>query len=629
MKLVKTRSLHLFFKLVGIVLFLIGTCPTLNAQWNQLGQTIYGGEAHQAIFATSISYDGNTIAIGTPENNNFSQFSGRVRVYDWNGISWVQRGANLNGVTEEQFGRALSLSEDGNIVAIGALGNSDNGNDAGQVRVYQWNGAAWLQMGNDINGEAAGDIFGWSVRISPDGTVLMAGAPSNNDNGLESGHVRVFDWDGNNWVQRGLDIAGSNATDGSGNSVDVSSKANTIAIGSSANSDNGSLSGHVRVFDWDGTSWIQRGNTMVGEAAGDQSGISISMSLDDRVIAIGAPQNYGTGPFSGHVRVYEWNGTQWVQRGMDINGEAANDISGYSVSLSEDGDLLAIGAPSNGVNQSTGHVRVYKWTGTSWVQSGTDIDGVGVGHNFGQPVSISRDGKTFIASEIGNDSLFVAEGAVRIFRCSEVFGTDTVTACNEYTAPSGLTTYYTSGNYNDTIRSIAGCDSIVSINLTIQPLDVSVTQSGISLTANANGFTYQWIDCNTLLPVSAATGQNFTATLNGSYAVVVNNGNCTDTSDCYDINTVSVEEEWAVNDLAIFPNPNSGIMHLSFSTQKTRKFTIKLIDLTGRQVLGTTILARTGRNELTLNTTSVAAGVYQLVFADEQHHLQFKKVVIK
>lgn len=70
-------------------------------------------------------------------------------------------------------------------------------------------------------------------------------------------------------------------------------------------------------------------------------------------------------------------GTTWIQRGADIDGEAANDESGVSVSLSADGRVLAVGAYSNdntaGVN--AGHVRVYELSGNTWVRRGEDIDG--------------------------------------------------------------------------------------------------------------------------------------------------------------------------------------------------------------------------------------------------------------
>jgi hypothetical protein len=101
------------------------------------------------------------------------------------------------------------------------------------------------------------------------------------------------------------------------------------------------------VYSWNGTdAWVQLGGDINGEATGDFSGYSVSMSGDGSRVAIGAVLNDGRGADSGHVRVYSWNGTNaWVQLGADIDAEAVGDESGWSVSLSGDGSRVAIGAP--------------------------------------------------------------------------------------------------------------------------------------------------------------------------------------------------------------------------------------------------------------------------------------------
>ena len=108
----------------------------------------------------------------------------------------------------------------------------------------------------------------------------------------------------------------------------------------------------------------------------DYSGCSVSLSADGSTVAIGAPSNDDNGDDSGHVRVYQYINSSWQQLGTDIDGEAADDDSGYSVSLSADGSTVAIGAPGNDGNGSnSGHVRIYQYINSSWHQLGTDIDG--------------------------------------------------------------------------------------------------------------------------------------------------------------------------------------------------------------------------------------------------------------
>ena len=122
------------------------------------------------------------------------------------------------------------------------------------------------------------------------------------------------------------------------------------------------LIGKVRVFEWfdngkgSGYAWVQRGNEIDGEAAGDKSGYSVSLSADGNIVAIGAPYNDDGNTNSGHVRVFAYVGNNWIQIGNDIDGVVVGGFLGGSLSLSSDGKFLAIGAKSD----SNGIVRVYE-----------------------------------------------------------------------------------------------------------------------------------------------------------------------------------------------------------------------------------------------------------------------------
>ena len=216
------------------------------------------------------------------------------------------------------------------------------------------------QLGSDIDGEAAGDSSGANVVLSADGTIVAISASQNDGSGSDAGHVRLFEWDGAAWVQRGGDIDGEAADDSSGHSVSLSDDGSIVAIGAIFNGTE--TSGHVRVYEWDGTAWTQKGSDIDGEAADDWSGWSPTLSADGSIVAIGAVFNDGVnGENSGHVRLYEWDGSAWQQKGNDIDGEEKADESGLSVSLSADGTVVAIGAHLNdGINgENSGHVRVY------------------------------------------------------------------------------------------------------------------------------------------------------------------------------------------------------------------------------------------------------------------------------
>ena len=152
--------------------------------------------------------------------------------------------------------------------------------------------------------------------------------------------------------------------------ISMSSDGTRVAIGASENdgsSGSGSAAGHVRVYSESGGTWTQVGGDIDGEAAGDWSGVSVSMSSDGTRVAIGASWNDGTSGSTsdnrGHVRVYSESGGTWTQIGGDIDGEDALDNSGVSISMSPDGTRVAIGATQNdgssGSDSYAGHVRVY------------------------------------------------------------------------------------------------------------------------------------------------------------------------------------------------------------------------------------------------------------------------------
>ena len=125
-----------------------------------------------------------------------------------------------------------------------------NGNLSGSVRVFRNNNNVWEQIGNDINGENELDYSGNSVNLSSDGTIIVIGASRNNgSNGTDSGHVRIFRNNNNVWEQVGIDIDGKDRYNESGYSVSLSSTGNIVAIGAPKNNDNGLYSGHVRVYN--------------------------------------------------------------------------------------------------------------------------------------------------------------------------------------------------------------------------------------------------------------------------------------------------------------------------------------------------------------------------------------------
>ncbi len=162
-------------------------------------------------------------------------------------------------------------------------------------------------------------------------------------------------------------------------------------------------------------------------------------------------------------------------------------------------------------------------------------------------------------------------------------GTDTQTACGSYTWIDGNT--YTSDNSTATftLPNIAGCDSIVTLDLVINNVNVSVTQMGALLTSDEIGAAYQWLDCEMSMQISGATNQSYTATSNGNYAVIVTKDGCTDTSACSTVTGVGIIENDFGNGLLLYPNPTNGNFSVDLG-ENYYNVTITLMDLKGKLV---------------------------------------------
>ena len=356
--------------------------------WTQIGSDITA--PFTAITGSCLTGDGTKVfgSLASPAN-------------------WTQLGADIDGeAASDQSGYSVSMSSDGTRVAIGASSNDGNGAPPVTCACTRRAVESWTQVGTistarlratrsgsryrcprtarawrsallerrhtarrrprarvrrerrdvdpgglDIDGEAAGDHSGYSVSMSSDGTRVAIGAPSTTAPAQRRPRARVRG-ERRDVDPGGLDIDGEAADDRPGSRYRCP---RTARAWRSARMKRRATAtrGHVRVYAESGGTWTQVGSDIDGEAAGDQSGYSVSMSSDGTRVAIGASGNDGNGTDAGHVRVYAESGGTWTQVGSDIDGEAAGDQSGWSVSMSSDGTRVAIGAPSNDGNGTT------------------------------------------------------------------------------------------------------------------------------------------------------------------------------------------------------------------------------------------------------------------------------------
>ncbi len=154
---------------------------------------------------------------------------------------------------------------------------------------------------------------------------------------------------------------------------------------------------------------------------------------------------------------------------------------------------------------------------------------------------------------------------------------------SEFTLPDG--TVYSNIispiSHQSNLWMVDGCDSIITTNISVlNPIDTVVTLNNLTITANASGLNYQWLDCSTGLPIGITT-QSFTPTVNGEYSVIVSNGTCSDTSACILINTIGINEN-QISGLNIYPNPFKNI--LTIEQNSNSKLSIEILNIEGRLI---------------------------------------------
>jgi len=390
--------------------------PGISQDWLQIGSDVDGMQSYESFGNyVAMSSDGYTVAAGATYHDSEFEDAGAARVYSWNGSAWIQKGNDFTGSAEDdELGYSIALSDDGNIVAIGAKEDTDDQSKPGYAQIFSWNGTAWEQMGDNLVGNDAYDRFGCNICCSSDGSIVAV-ASRNSPLGDEAGSVQVFEWTGSSWTPKGGEILGDAENDYFGSSsISLSSDGNILTAGSVWGGPAGT--GYVKTFQWNGTVWEQRGSQLYGDYEGDMFGMSASLSADGNTVAVGARNHDGAGTDRGQAKVYNWSGSDWTQKGNAIVGPDDQGYLGWSLCMSADGNSYVVGLPAYTHHEfSNGRVRIYEWNGASWLQKGAQIQGLGEGDRCGWAVEMSSDGSKILLGAPFHDGTLPGEGQLRIF----------------------------------------------------------------------------------------------------------------------------------------------------------------------------------------------------------------------
>ncbi len=379
----------------------------------------------------------------------------------------------------------------------------------------------------------------------------------------------------------GFISGGTNANIGSTNN-------NAVPIGQWA---------HVAFVLDNGTGYLYVNGSQVGTG----SLTTVNTPAGNNNLKIGERVTGGSIPFDGVIdEVRIWN-TALSQ--ADIQANMNNEYCVIPTNLTAyyklnsgvaGGNNTGVTTAIDEVASNNGTLINFSLSGTSsnWVSGASLTSGSGTPSNAsitscgpytantGQVWSTSGNYTDTISTPTGCDSVVNVTLTVKPNSTNSI----TATGCNKYTGPSGNQTWTTSGTVYDTLPSANGCDSILTIALTINTIDTTVLANGVFLTSYANNATYQWLDCNNgFMPIAGATAQTYKATANGSYAVEINDNGCIDTSACYAVTNVGIDENNFEKQVKVFPNPASNIIHVLIANNN-HDVTVDVVDPLGKIV---------------------------------------------
>jgi cysteine-rich repeat protein len=272
-----------------------------DTAWSQQAYVKASNTAAGQRFGSSVtlSSDGSTLAVGAPGE---AADAGATYVFTRSDTTWSPQAflKAPSAAAGDDFGASIALSADGATLVVGAAGDDASAPSAGAVYVFTRDGTSWSPPASvRPSSPAASDHFGISVALSADGATLAAGAEGA---ARFAGAAYVFTRSGAVWSEASVKASNAAAGDRFGLSIALSADGASLAVGAPSEASNAIgingdqtndlaiLSGAVYVFTGSGTSWTQQSYVKASNTGMfDQFGMSVALSSDGMILAIGAP----------------------------------------------------------------------------------------------------------------------------------------------------------------------------------------------------------------------------------------------------------------------------------------------------------------------------------------------------
>ena len=414
-----------------------------DGSWVPLGQTIPGEtEYSYGGYSVSLNSSGSILAIGASYNNNAGgMLSGQVRIYRFtNDTSWVLISQDIDGTAQyDYFGYSVSLNGDGTLVACGAIAETRRG----YAKVYKHiSDGSWIPQGQIISGEATDDQFGFAVSLNKQGNILGIGAPYNDGTGTTNavGHVRIYKYNDVSWIQIDRDIDGDTANDKLGFSLALNGLGNRFVVGAPYGS---SGRGYVKVYNYQSS--IVNTNPIIIPTSFNSFTEKLDISYLLNSVFEASHNNIKTRfdisfatinltnleassiiieTINTKHETQRFDNSLWNQIGLDISNGPPLINNNKKIAVSNDGKVVALSSSSHS-DISKGRIYVYELNynqpSYNWRQLGLSseiIIGVSNEDQFGWDLALSSDGRVVAGSSINSDASGINSGQVRIFELS-------------------------------------------------------------------------------------------------------------------------------------------------------------------------------------------------------------------
>lgn len=324
---------------------------------------------------------------------------GMTYVYSRSGTTWAQEAvinvwANYGLTGNNQWaGRSVEITSDGTRIVIGIPGYTSVGVVYGAAAVYSRSGTTWTYEAGLYNANSPNSYYGHGIAINDAGDRILVGGPVYNTN---TGNVNYWTRSGTTWTRQ-TSLSNPGGANGSqfGQGVAMSGDGTRAIIGAP-------VIGGVYIYTlsaYNGT--LEANVTFPGYL--DQMGYFVDINTDGSVAVAGG---YAYNSNAGWVQVYRRSGTTWSRTPISPSNTASDSYFGRGVSLSSDGNMLAIGAmyADRSTYANTGSVYIYTWNGTTWTQvSEFQASDPATNAFYGRVVALSGDkSRLLVGNEIRN-----------------------------------------------------------------------------------------------------------------------------------------------------------------------------------------------------------------------------------